>query len=328
MIRLLKNLLPFVLLLAQSGITNAQDILVHDPVMARQDGTYYIFCTGFGISVYSSTDLKNWKPLPPVFKQAPEWTFQRVEGFKGHIWAPDISYHNGTYYLYYSVSYFEKNTSCIGLATNVTLNPSDPLFEWKDQGMVIQSVPGRDMWNAIDPNLTIDKEGNPWLTFGSFWEGIKMVKLDKNLKDISTPQQWYTVAKRPRDFNFDEKSPGDDAIEAPFIFQKNDFYYLFVSFDFCCRGINSNYKIMVGRSKEITGPYLDKEGKKMSLGGGTVVLAGNKDFPGLGHNSVYTFDGTDYMVYHAYDASDEGKPKLKISVLNWDSDGWPYVTQN
>jgi beta-xylosidase len=207
----------------------AQNIIVHDPVMIRQDSNYYLFCTGNGISVWKSKDLKNWNILPPVFSEAPAWTYKNVEGFTGHIWAPDISYHNGTYYLYYAVSAFAKNTSCIGLATNRTLNPKDSLFEWKDQGIIIQSIPGRDMWNAIDPNLAFDKAGNPWLSFGSFWEGIKIVRLQPDLKEIAIPQEWKTIARRQRDFSLDENDPGDDAIEAPFIFTRNDFYYLFVS---------------------------------------------------------------------------------------------------
>src|SRR6516162_426217 len=105
-------------------ITNAQtdtSISVHDPVIIRQDSTYYIFCTGFGVSVFSSTDMKHWKKEKAVFSSGPQWAVQTIPGFRGHIWAPDISYHNGQYYLYYAVSAFGKNTSAIGLATNKTL---------------------------------------------------------------------------------------------------------------------------------------------------------------------------------------------------------------
>src|SRR5690349_17431613 len=95
---------------------------VHDPVMIKENGTYYLFCTGFGISVWSSRDLQNWRKEKAVFDKAPEWAVKAVPGFRGHIWAPDISYHNGMYYLYYAVSAFGKNTSCIGLAVNKTLD--------------------------------------------------------------------------------------------------------------------------------------------------------------------------------------------------------------
>src|SRR6476619_7281486 len=97
-------------------------ISVHDPVIIRQDSTYYIFCTGFGISVFSSTDMKNWKKEKAVFDTAPQWAVKEIPGFRGHIWAPDIIYHNGQYYLYYAVSAIGKNTSAIGVATNKTLD--------------------------------------------------------------------------------------------------------------------------------------------------------------------------------------------------------------
>lgn len=304
----------------------AQEIRVHDPVMIQQDSTYYLFCTGQGISVFSSQDMKNWQKKEPVFDQAPAWAVEAVPGFKGHIWAPDITYQDGKYYLYYSVSAFGKNTSCIGLATNVTLDPDDPDFQWIDHGKIVQSVPGRDLWNAIDPNVAIDEEGTPWLTFGSFWTGIKLVKLQDDLMGIAqSSQEWYTIASRPRDFKTEERKAGEGAIEAPFIFRKNGHYYLFVSFDSCCRGVDSNYKIMVGRADSITGPYMDRDGRKMRHGGGTLVLQGNKQWPGVGHNSVYTFESTDYLIFHGYDASDEGKPKLRIEELTWDAEGWPVV---
>lgn len=301
----------------------AQDIRVHDPVMIKEDNIYYLFCTGMGISSFSSRDMKNWKKEKPVFEVPPAWGVQAVPGFKGHIWAPDIVYHNNQYYLYYSVSAFGKNTSCIGVATNKTLDSSSPDFKWIDHGKVIQSVPGRDLWNAIDPNLAFDDARTPWLTFGSFWSGMKLVKLDSNLKEIAEPQEWYTISKRARDFKTDDYKAGEGSVEAPFIFKKNGYYYLFVSFDFCCRGVKSNYKIAVGRSLEIQGPYLDKNGVRMDEGGGTIVFEGNSNWPGVGHNSVYTFDDVDYLVFHGYDAKDEGKPKLKIESMEWDSNGWP-----
>jgi arabinan endo-1,5-alpha-L-arabinosidase len=299
--------------------------IVHDPVMIKQDSLYYLYCTGWGISVWSSADRINWKKEKPVFDKAPEWAVKTIPGFMGHIWAPDITYYNGQYYLYYSVSAFGKNTSCIGLVTNTTLNYDDPAYMWKDHGKVIQSVPGRDLWNAIDPNLAFDEKDTPWLAFGSFWSGIKLVKMNSDLKSVAEPQEWYTVAKRARDYKTDDPNPGEAAIEAPFIFKKNKYYYLFVSFDFCCRGVKSNYKIMAGRSEKVNGPYVDRQGNRLDQGGGTLVLEGNSSWPGVGHNSAYTFDGTDYLVFHGYDASDNGKSKLLIREIHWDDEGWPKV---
>lgn len=297
---------------------------VHDPVLIRQDSLYYLFCTGNGISVWSSPDLLQWKKEAPVFDQPPPWAVAAIPGFKGHIWAPDIQFFNGRYYLFYSVSQFGKNTSCIGVAVNKTLHAGSPLFQWKDLGMVVQSVPGRDLWNAIDPNMITDERGQPWLTFGSFWEGIKLVKLDSSLK-IAVPQQWYTLARRPRNAYTPDADAGSGAIEAPFLFKKAGWYYLFASVDYCCRGEQSTYKMVVGRSKSITGPYVDKEGVRMDRAGGSVLLAGDAAWNGVGHNAVYAVDEKDLLIFHGYDAHDKGRPKLRIEELGWDAQGWPFV---
>lgn len=325
----MKLLLCLVLLLVgfQTRAQTAPPLIpAHDPVLIRQDGTYYMFCTGPGIAVWSSKDRQHWTREKQVFASAPVWATQAVPGFRdNHIWAPDISYHDGRYYLFYSVSAFGKNTSCIGLATNKTLNPNAPDYKWEDHGRVIQSVPGRDLWNAIDPNLIRDEAGRPWLTFGSFWGSIKLVQLRPDLTAPALPEQWRTLARRPRDPKLNDSLPGDGAIEAPFIFRKGAYYYLFTSFDYCCRGPQSTYKMMVGRSKTITGPYLDKANVPLEQGGGSLVLAGDSQWFGVGHNSVYTFDGTDYLVFHGYDAADKGRSKLRLEKLGWDAEGWPAV---
>lgn len=319
----------FLLLVIGSSAIHAQSvprISVHDPVMIRQDSTYYVFATGKGIRVWSSTDRVHWKAEQPVFDVAPAWTLQANPATRPNdLWAPDITHHNGRYYLFYSSSVFGKNSSAIGLATNITLRTIDPNYRWVDQGLVIQSVPGRDNWNAIDPNLLMDADGKAWLTFGSFWEGIKLVRLRDDLTAPVSPPEWYTLASRPRTDTTGETKAGNGAIEAPFLFRRDGYYYLFVSFDYCCQGPKSTYKIMVGRSTRLTGPYVDRSGKPMMQGGGTLVLAGNQAWYGVGHNAVYTFEGTDYVVYHGYDATDRGKPKLLMNELRWDNEGWPYI---
>lgn len=304
---------------------NAQ---VHDPVMIKQDSTYYVFYTGAGVPVWSSKDMKTWVQGKPVFEKAPDWTLQRYPKFRNVEFAPDITLHNGTYYLYYAVASTANNSS-IGVATNRTLHQDSPDYKWVDHGPVVESVVGRDLFNAIDPNLAFDEQGTPYLTFGSFWMGMKQVKLNPNLTEVAKPEQWSTVAGRERYSKIEEDDAGDamsGAIEAPFIFKKNGLYYLFVSWDYCCRGVNSTYKVVVGRSEKITGPYLDKEGQQMRLGGGSLVVAGNKDWPGVGHNSAYTFDGKDYLVFHGYDAADQGRSKLFIEEIQWDTNGWPWVS--
>ncbi|MEL1242206.1 arabinan endo-1,5-alpha-L-arabinosidase [Flavobacterium flavipallidum] len=302
-------------------ISKAQSISVHDPVLIKEKDTYYLFCTGKGIKCLSSTDLKNWKSEPAVFPEKPIWTDKVVPDFGNHIWAPDIIFHKNQYYLYYSISAFGKNTSAIGVATNVTLNANDSNFKWVDHGILLQSYPNRDEWNAIDPNVIIDDNNTPWLSFGSFWDGIKMVKLNSDLLSIAQPQEWHSIAKRKNT----ALSGGNSAIEAPFIFKKNNYYYLFTSWDLCCKGKESTYKIAVGRSKSVSGPYVDKEGNLLSQGGGTILIKGDENYFGVGHNSAYTFDGVDYLVYHGYDAQQNGKSVLLIKEIKWDSDFWPYL---
>tara|TARA_R110002050_G_scaffold48356_3_gene112487 strand:+ start:46474 stop:47475 length:1002 start_codon:yes stop_codon:yes gene_type:complete len=310
-----------------SGQAQSVDLLVHDPVVIQQDSMYYLFCTGNGITNYSSTDLIHWKKGEPIFPKKPTWADSIVPEFENHIWAPDITFHNGMYYMYYSISAFGKNTSAIGLTINTTLDEKDRYFKWVDQGIVIQSVPNRDLWNAIDPNLVFDENDTPWLAFGSFWNSLKMVKLNSDLKSIASPEEWHTIAKRKRDFELKDDDPGNAALEAPFIFNKNGYYYLFLSWDLCCKGENSTYKVVVGRSKKATGPYLDKEGKLLNEGGGSLLLEGNKNWYGAGHNSTYTFEGKDYIFFHAYDAKNKGIPKLKIAELEW-KNNWPKLKKN
>ncbi|TKB95229.1 arabinan endo-1,5-alpha-L-arabinosidase [Pedobacter cryophilus] len=313
-----------------------QNVSVHDPVLAKQGDTYYLFCTGQGIAMWSSRDLKNWKSEKPVFAAPPEWAKQAIPSFKGHIWAPDISFYNGTYYLYYSVSAFGKNTSCIGLATNTTLDPTSLAYRWVDHGKIIQSFPGKTNWNAIDPNLITDKKGNPYLSFGSFWDGLKLVKLSEDrMSVVEDLTQIPTIASRkkkvseenPLSIDDNPKDAGGNAIEAPFIFKKGKYYYLFASIDYCCKGPKSTYKMIVGRAKQLTGPYLDKTGVSMAEAGGSILLEGDKNWYGVGHNSVYTFNDTDYLIFHGYDAADNGKSKLRVEKLAWDKKGWPVLVK-
>lgn len=305
----------------------AAQVEVHDPVMAREGNKYYLFSTGPGITFYSSSDMKSWKPEGRVFAGQPTWAKKAAPTFNDHIWAPDIYHHQGKYYLYYSVSGFGKNTSGIGVTTNATLDPRAPNYKWEDQGMLLQSIPGRDLWNAIDPHVIDDEAGTPWMSFGSFWSGLKLVKLDPSRTRLAEPQEWHTIARRDRPAFESDLEPGAGHIEAPFIFRKNGWYYLFASWDLCCKGKDSTYKVVVGRAKAVTGPYLDRQGVDMAKGGGSLVIGGDRDWKGLGHNSAYTFDGRDVMVLHAYESADRYKQKLKVLEMKWDAEGWPVLDQ-
>lgn len=305
--------------------TQAAQVGVHDPVMAKDGNTYYVFSTGPGITFYSSKDMKNWRPEGRVFAKDPVWAKKAAPSFDGHIWAPDIVQRNGKFYLYYSVSGFGKNTSGMGVTVNKTLDPRSPDYKWEDQGMVIQSVPGRDLWNAIDPAVIADEQGNGWMSFGSFWTGLKLFKLNADWTKPAEPQEWHTIARRERPAFEPDESAAPAEIEAPFIFRKNGYYYLFASWGLCCQKAKSTYHVVVGRSKTVTGPYLDKDGKDMAKGGGSLVIQGNREWVGLGHNSAYTFDGRDVLVLHAYETGDDYRQKLKVLDMKWDAAGWPVV---
>jgi len=336
--KLQKYTISLLLVLLIGGVSYSQEIKtrisVHDPVIIKQDSIYHLFCTGWGIASWRSKDMVNWTMEKPVFANAPQWAIDAVPGFKGHIWAPDISYYNGQYYLYYSVSAFGKNTSCIGVATNKTLDTASADFKWTDHGKLIQSVPQKTNWNAIDPNLIVDNDGTPYLAFGSFWGGLKIVKLNRDRISLAQSLDGIpTIATRVKNIKQSNNPPavddnpvdaGGNAIEAPFIYKKGKYFYLFASADYCCKGPQSTYKMIVGRSKHLLGPYTDEEGAKMSMGGGSIVLEGDKNWYGVGHNAVGAFDGTDYLVFHGYDASDKGKSKLIIGKITWEK-GWPKV---
>ena len=269
--------------------------------------------------------MKNWKFEPSVFAEAPKWAVDLIDGYNGHTWAPDVIYHNGLYHLFYSCSAFGKNTSAIGHATTPTLDREDPRFKWTDHGMVIQSVPNRDSWNAIDPNIIIDEKGTPWMTFGSFWDGIKLVRLTDDLNAVAEPQEWYSISRRQRSVSVKSEDAGDGAVEAPFIMKHGEYYYLFVSFDYCCRGLKSDYKVAVGRSKDVRGPYLDRDGKSMEHGGGTIIVKGDKNWAGIGHCAAYKFEGKYYFIAHAYSVKNDGTPMLYVRTIKWTEDGWPIV---
>jgi arabinan endo-1,5-alpha-L-arabinosidase len=299
----------------------------HDPVMIWQDSVYYLFTTGSNIPFSRSRDMVNWERAGTVFESSPSWITQDVIPNwrpNGSMWAPDVAYVNGTYYVYYSVSAFARNTSAIGVVTNTTLHPEDENYKWVDHGMVIQSVPNRDFWNAIDANLIMDGRTG-WLSFGSFWGGLKMVKLAPDLLSVAQPEEWYTIARQPRTFALPDTDPGDGTVEAPHIMKRFQYFYLFVSTDYCCRGLYSDYKVTVGRSRNVEGPYVDRDGNLMSNGGGTIVAEGNQRWAATGHPAAYMIDGVSYLMFHGYDKADNGRSKLIIREMKWDRSEWPTI---
>lgn len=288
---------------------------IHDPVMVKEDKTYYVFSTGSRLIIICSQDMLNWEWCGRVFERNPTWIGDAIPGV-GDLWAPDIVYFGDKWRLYYAGSTFGSNHSVIGLATNVTLDKNRPDYQWVDEGLVIASQRS-DNWNAIDANVAFDEKGQPWLAFGSYWSGIKLRKLDPLTGKLATDDETlYPLAQR---------FTADGSIEGAFIVRRGDYFYLFVSFDYCCRGAESNYNVRVGRAQQITGPYLDRDGTALREGGGTLILSAYDRWRGPGHNGIYIENETYWIVYHAYDANQVGIPKLRIESLNWDAEGWPSV---
>jgi arabinan endo-1,5-alpha-L-arabinosidase len=305
---------------------------VHDPSIIKQGDMWYLFGTATEktphgqLPIRCSNDLQNWKRCGDVFPAIPDW-IKKESPETQELWAPDVSYFDGKYHIYYAFSAFGKNTSGIALVTNKTLDPASPEFRWVNEGLVFKSTADDD-FNAIDPNIVLDSSGQPWISFGSFWTGIKMRRIDPATGKLSAVDtKTYALASRERPENPPPAPPGLpadwQAIEAPFVVHHADFYYLFVSFDLCCRGVKSNYRTVVGRSRAVTGPYVDAEGKPMLHGGGTPVLTGNKRWLGPGGESILQALGGDIIVFHAYDGQ-TGHPFLQISTIDW-ANGWPHA---
>jgi arabinan endo-1,5-alpha-L-arabinosidase len=294
----------------------ARQIFAHDPsTILRYKNEYWFFSTGVGINSRRSKDLVNWEPGPRPLPEMPGWVRDVVPNHRGHYWAPDLIRIEDRFLLYYSVSSWGRNDSAIALLTNTSLDPDDPNYRWTDEGIVFRSY-STNNFNAIDPGLIRDVDGRLWMSFGSFWSGIKMIELDPATgKRIAPDSPIHSLAYH-------------QAIEAARIHHYDGYYYLFLNWGRCCRGVESTYNIRIGRSRQITGPYLDKEGVDMLKGGGTLFLETTGRFIGPGHAGIFSGNGANWFTFHFYDAEREGRPTYGMARLEWGPDGWPGVIGN
>jgi len=297
---------------------------VHDPAITFSGGWYYLFTTGPGIPMRRSRDLVHWEADGTVFDGAmPSWAPRVIPGAQD-VWAPDASFFDGTWHLYYAISTFGSSRSAIGLATNLTLDRRNPAYAWHDHGPIIQSCAVIDpspscpptAYNAIDPNVVIGPDGTPHLEFGSFTGGLMVATLD-----AATGRPVQPFAPVPLAANVQEYT----AVEGGYMIYRDGWYYLFGSYDYCCQGTNSTYDVRVGRSRSVDGPFVDDLGIPMLAGGGRYVLTANGDMRGPGGEGVVHVGRTDEIFFHYYDASDGGTPTLGILPLRWTSDGWPQA---
>ena len=300
-----------------SGCATAErpPLRVHDPsTPLHADGAWWLFSTGPLLQAARSTDLRNWEKLPPALAAPPAWAHDVApDNKRAYYWAPDVLKHGDRYFLYYSVSEFGKNTSAIGLAASPALDPKAPGYGWADRGIVIRSGPG-DRFNAIDPSVLADDDGRLWMVFGSFWDGLFLVELDPATGLRLAPGSPLHRLASGRE------------IEAATLYRRGDYYYLFFDVGLCCRGKQSTYRIRVGRSRAVTGPYLDDRGRDLVAGGGRAFLGPQGDFIGPGHAGLLRdTDGREWVSVHFYDGARNGTPTLGLRRLGWTEDGWPQV---
>jgi arabinan endo-1,5-alpha-L-arabinosidase len=317
------------LLLAPAAYALQGNDNCHDPSTIIKEGNkYWIFTTGTDVYAMYSTDLVNWQSgARSVFSGVqPSWIASRVPGFDrtaDTYWAPECVYRNGKYYLYYSCSKFGTNTSAIGLATNVTLDPASPNFNWVDQGEVVSTGSG-SAENAIDPAITTDASGKLWMSYGSFFKGIKLVQLDPATgKRLNTSSYWLAgnVAA-------DGTTRGSSGSEAPYLVRNGAYYYLFINKGACCKGASSTYYVVVGRSSSITGPYVDKNGVDLNKNGGTTLIATKGSYVGPGCVGLFVENGVNYLTHHYYDGNQNGRARLSVGNLGWDGAAWPFITRD
>ncbi|HEY4382087.1 MAG TPA: family 43 glycosylhydrolase [Acidobacteriaceae bacterium] len=300
---------------------------VHDPsTVVRFKGKYYVFSTGRGAPFYSSPDLETWTREGSVFDAIPDDVHAAVPKNSGmDVWAPDIVRLNGQFYLYYAVSSWGSFQSAIGLATNPVLDPKDPAYKWTDRGVVVGSNGNEDL-NAIDPGVIAAPDGTLWICYGSYHGSIRVTQLDPKTG----------LALRPHELGAPLATARES--EASDLIFHDGYYYLFVNHNSCCKRQQSEYNIRVGRSKAITGPYMDKHGLPMASGGGSLFLAAHDHRIGPGHfGRVLDYDASAdgseggperFSMHYEADTTRGNRSVLDVRPLLWSLDGWPVASDN
>jgi arabinan endo-1,5-alpha-L-arabinosidase len=308
------------------------DTFADPAVIKAKDGYWYAYGTTdplregenqfHTIPMARSNDLVNWEYVGDAFTASnrPSWA-----DADGNLWAPDIRYMNGKYYMYYVVTQTtvtpERNDNAIGVATAPT--PTGP---WTDSGAPVvgprRGAGERDDFKwTFDPSEFTDTDGTRYLYYGSYYGGIFVTKLSEDgTRAVGEPTM---VAI-------------DNRYEGAYVIKRNGYYYLFGSSANCCAGPTTGYSVYVGRSSSPRGPFLDREGESMTesrVGGTLVVTPNGNKWIGTGHNAVVTdLAGQDWLAYHAIDRSDpyldepfgiNERPML-IDRLDWTND-WPTV---
>ena len=286
-----------------------------DPTVIRTEEGFYLYATqtnSYWIPIYFSKDLVNWEFKRSAFRNATKPKPDVLPG-GGAFWAPEIRYINGKYVLYFSwAKWGDGSISYTAVATSDSpvgdfLN-AKPLLITDDFGS-----------NCID-QFYYEEDGKKYMFVGSF-NGIYVTELTDDGLSVKRDADGKLVLK---------KQVCGRAFEGTNIYKKGKYHYLFASINNCCDGINSRYKVVVGRSEKLLGPYVDRKGKDMLDNSWELVLEGDGEtFFGPGHNSIIIPDdaGTDWMIYHSY-VKENGAVGGRLGMLDrivWSADGWPTI---
>lgn len=278
-----------------------------DPTIIRgRDGNFYLYATEDtrNVPISKSNNLVSWEIVTTAFTDTTRPTFEPNAG----IWAPDINYINDQYVLYYSMSVWGGGNTCgIGVATSMS-----PVGPFTDLGKLFRSNE-IGVHNSIDP-FFIEEDGKKYLFWGSFF-GIYAIELTEDGLNLK--------------FGAEKQQIAGNAFEGVYIHKKDNYYYLFASIGSCCEGVNSSYKLVVGRSTLLMGPYTNKAEVDMMDNGYDILLNSNDRFVGNGHCSEIITDdnGTDWILYHGIDVNNnpESARVLLLDKITWE-DGWPSIS--
>ena len=279
-----------------------------DPTAVRDGDYWYVYTTGHGILARRTRDFVTWEMLPTVFEDSvPAWAKAAIPQAT-NIWAPDINKVGDRYVMVYHCSFWGSQKSVMGVVSAKSLDPQHADYGWTDHGLLIDSDPARgDDFNAIDGSIAIDQDAKPWLVWGSYWTGVKLTRMSDDGLSVPEVKDRHSVAHHAH------------GPEGPQITYRDGWYYLIASY-----AGGPNYQVRVGRSREISGPYLDRQGKDMLDGGGTPMTKASPGVVGPGHHGLALGDDRfgDLLLCHVFNRYSRD---LYVADLDWDHDGWPVV---
>ena len=295
----------------------------HDPSMIRFEDGYALMSTNNNLQLWTSEDAYTWRDHKSTVSAIPQWAYEYAPGTEG-IWAPDLYYMNGEFRAYYCVSVFGKRSSAIGYQATTSIMPGTEGYGWKDHGHVFHTVTS-DKYNAIDADVVRDTEGNYWMAFGSFGLGIQLIKLDaQSGYQASDDKTVYNIARRT-------SKASEGAEEGPSLIEHNGQYFLFTAWDKCCQqGANieqTTYKTAYGRADKVTGPYKDRAGNDMAIGGGTILLERYGRYVGPGGGEAFQDLNRVRFVHHYYDLNGDKYNHIHIRDVVFTDDNWVEMGQ-